>query len=74
MYKYKQEMHSDWCASLNGSPSEPCDCPASEIDEQESFKCDVCGRGYCSKTALKIHLTLENKKPRFHIKLLREEK
>ena len=30
MKKYKQTLHSSWCASISGSPAELCNCPASE--------------------------------------------
>lgn len=67
MKKFKQEVCSNWCARFSGSPSEPCNCPASEEVERETFRCNVCKRQYGSEQGLKTHLRMENKKPRFHL-------
>lgn len=54
MYQYKQNFHSKWCASISGSPSEPCNCPCSEEVEHIYFTCK-CGKRYGTKHGLKIH-------------------
>jgi len=70
MKRYKQNLHSCWCASLSGSPQELCDCPASEEIKDNVYKCNICGKTYGVEQGLKVHQWKEKKKPYFHNDLL----
>lgn len=60
---YKQNFHSNWCASLHGSPLEPCNCPCSEEIDHVYFTCRICGNRYGTKHGLETH---QRMKKHFH--------